>query len=124
MALNLDAIWADFYFELEAGFADMRREMNWDARFKATDEGAEISSAAFDECFVTRPRRTEVVCTMRWAAQAESAAERTVRFRLDVDGVFPLLRLDGEAEVPETTASAAHYLLETFRTGPRPDPAG
>jgi hypothetical protein len=117
---NLDAIWADFYFELEAGFADTRRATNWDARFQATDQGAEITTRTAAG-LVTRPRRNEVTCTMRWLAAA-GASERTIRFRLEEDGVFPLVRLDGEAEVPETTASAAHYLIETFRTDPRPDP--
>jgi hypothetical protein len=122
MALNLDAIWADFYYELEAGFADARRATRWDARFQATDLGAEITASTF-ACLVTRPRRTEVTCTTRWWS-TEGGTERTMRFRLEEDGVFPMVRLEGEAEVPETTTSAAHYIIETLRTDPRPDPSG
>lgn len=118
---NLDAIWADFYFELEAGFADTRRATNWEARFQATDQGAEITTRTCAG-LVTRPRRTEVTCTMRWLSTTGGTG-RTIRFRLEEDGVFPLVRLDGEAEVPETTASAARYLIEAFRTDPTPDPA-
>jgi hypothetical protein len=118
MPRSLDAVWADLYFDLEVGFTETRAATGWPARFHSTDEGPQIVTHAFDECFMTRVRRTEVICTMTWRPRGEEAtpAERTIRFRLEDDGAFPLIRLEGETEVPETTASAAHYLLETFRT--------
>lgn len=123
MRQNLDAIWADLYFELEVAVAEARQATNGDIRFHSTDEGPQIVTTAGDECWMTRIRRTEVICGMKWrprlegeAAEGETAeTERTIRFRLEDDGSFPLTRLEGEAEVPETTTSAARYLLETFR---------
>ena len=122
MRQNLDAIWADLYFELEVAVAEARRATDWDVRFQSTDEGPQILTRALDECWMTRVRRTEVICRMKWrprpegeAAERAGGSERTIRFRLEDDGAFPLTRLEGETDVPETTASAARYLLETFR---------
>ena len=111
MRQNLDAIWADLYFELEVAVAETRQATKWDIRFQSTDEGPQIVTSTLDECWMTRIRRTEVICRMKWRD-----TERTIRFRLEDDGAFALTRLEGETEVPETTASAARYLLETFRT--------
>ena len=123
MRQNLDAIWADLYFELEVAVAETRQATNWDIRFQSTDEGPQIVTRTLDECWMTRVRRTEVICRMKWRPRPEGETgesvvdtERTIRFRLEDDGAFPLTRLEGETEVPETTASAARYLLETFRT--------
>lgn len=122
MRQNLDAIWADLYFELEVAVAEARKATGWDIRFHSNDEGPQIMTAAGDECWMTRVRRTEVICGMKWRPRpagesgATAATERTVRFRVEDDGAFPLTRLEGETEVPESTASAARYLLETFRT--------
>lgn len=119
MRQNLDAIWADLYFELEVAVAETRQATSWDIRFQSTDEGPQIVTNTLDECWMTRVRRTEVICSMKWRPRAEgetAPTERTIRFRLEDDGAFPLTRLEGETEVPETTASAARYLLETFRT--------
>jgi hypothetical protein len=39
MPQNLDQVWADLYFELEATFAEMRQATNWLADFESTDVG-------------------------------------------------------------------------------------
>jgi hypothetical protein len=123
MRPSLDAIWADLYFELEVAAAEARQATDGAVRFHSTDEGPQIVTNAGDECWMTRVSRTDVICGMTWRPRAEgegaegvtAETERTVRFRLEEDGAFPLTRLEGEAEVPETTTSAARYLLETFR---------
>ena len=91
--------------------------LNLDALMVASNKASCFCIAILDGF-----RRTEVICEMKWRQRPEGeggaipATERTVRFRVEADGAFPLTRMKGETEVPETTASAARYLLETFRT--------
>jgi hypothetical protein len=51
---------------------------------------------------------------MRWKSRAEGDHERIIQFRLEAAAAHPVIRLDGETEIPETTESAARYLLDTF----------
>lgn len=115
MPQSLDQVWADFYFELEATFAEIRQATSWLAHFEATDTGPKISTPTFDQCWITRNRRTDVICTMRWTSRSEGDNERIFQFRLEAAAARPVIRLEGETEISETTASAARYLLDTFR---------
>jgi hypothetical protein len=115
MTQNLDQVWADLYFDLQATFAEMKQATSWPAHFESTDVGPKITTATFDRCWLTRQDRTEVICTMQLNSPGEGREEHTFRFRLDATADAPVIRLDGEIETAETTASAARYLLDTFR---------
>ena len=115
MAQSLDKVWTDLCYELEATFFEIRQATDWRAHFDSTDVGPNITTPAYDQCWLTRNKRTVAVCRMRLMSRPEGDNERTFQFRLDAAAALPVIRLEDDAEVPESPAAAARYLLDTFR---------
>ncbi len=116
MPQSLDKVWTDLCYELEAIFADIREATGWPAHFDSTDVGPNITTPTYDQCWVTRNKRTMVECKMRLALRPAGDNERSFEFRLDAAAALPVIRLEEDgSEVPESAAIAARYLLDTFR---------
>ena len=127
MPQSLDKVWTDLCFELEATFSEIRQATNWLAHFDSADVGPSITTPTYDHCWVTRNKRTDVICMMRLTSRPEGDNERTFQFRLDAAAALPVIRLEEDGtEVSESAAVAARYLLDTFRelttASPQSDP--
>lgn len=115
MPQSLDKVWTDLCFELEATFSEIRQATHWPAHFDPADVGPSITTPTYDHCWVTRNKRAVVECKMRLASRPAGDNERSFQFRLDAAAALPVIRLEDDIEIPESPATAARYLLDTFR---------